>query len=91
MVLTRVPVAVLLTMSGCGSNWRGKLAATLDQPDCRLIALVVHQELGVMPLKVPQLSYQDVLIEFDSTMDVEWAAQKLLGMEWWMGSLCHLE
>ena len=55
------------------------------------MALVVHHELGVLPLKVQQLSYQDVLIEFDSSMDVECVIQKLLRMEWWMGVLCHLE
>ena len=32
-----------------------------------------------------------MLIEFDSAVDVEWVAQKLLRMEWWMETLCHLE
>ena len=59
--------------------------------ECRLITLVVQQELGALPKKVQQLSYQDVLIEFDNAVDVEWVAQKLLSMEWWMGALCHLE
>ena len=36
-------------------------------------------------------SYWDVLIEFDSAMDVERVAQKFLRMEWWIGVLCHLE
>ena len=60
-------------------------------PECRSIALVVHQELGVMPLRIQQLSYQDVLIEYDLEVDVEWVTQKLLWMEWWMGAPCHLE
>ena len=42
-------------------------------------------------MKVQQLRYQDVLIEFDSAMDVEWVAQKLLRMKQWMGAQCHLE
>ena len=61
------------------------------QTECTSMTLVVHQELGMLPLKVQQLSYQDALIEFDSIMDVEWVVQKLLRMEWWMGALCHLE
>ena len=32
-----------------------------------------------------------MLIEFDSALDVEWIAQTLLRMEWWMGAQCHLE
>ena len=32
-----------------------------------------------------------MLIEFDSAMDVEWVAQKLLSMEWLMGAPYHLE
>ena len=89
MVLTRVPVAALLSMSGGGSNWEGKASCNLGlvQTECRSIALIVHEELGVMPLKDQQLSYWDVLIEFDSTIDVEWVAQKLLRM----GAPCHLE
>ena len=59
------------------------------QTECRLITLVVHQELGVMPLKVQRQTYQDVLIEFDSALDVEWVTQKLLRMEQWMGALLH--
>ena len=59
--------------------------------ECRYITVVVHQELRVLPLRVQQLSYQDVLIEFDSAVDVEWVAQKLLRMEWWMSAQCYLE
>ena len=54
-------------------------------------ALITHQELEVMPLQIQQLNYHDVLIEFDSEVDVEWVAQKLLRIEWWMGAPCHLE
>ena len=46
------------------------------QTECQSIALVMHQELEVMPLRIQQLSYHDVLIEFDSEVDVEWVAQK---------------
>ena len=35
------------------------------------IALILHQELGVMPLQIQWLNYHDVLIEFDSEVDVE--------------------
>ena len=59
--------------------------------ECQLISLLVHQELGMMPLRIQQFSYHDVLIEFDSGIHVEWVAQKLLRMEWWMGTPCHLE
>ena len=58
------------------------------QTECWSIALVEHQELGV---RIQQLSYHDVLIEFDREVDVRWVAQKLLRMEWWMGALCYLE
>ena len=61
------------------------------QMECQSIALVIHQELGVMPLQIQQLNYHDVLIEFDSEFDVEWVIQKLLRMEWWMGAQCKLE
>ena len=37
------------------------------------------------------MNYQDVLVEFDSAVDVKWVAQKLLRMEWGMGAPCHLE
>ena len=72
-------------------EWQAGYNLGPAQTECRLIALVVHQEIGVLPLKVQQLSYQDVLIEFDSIMDVELVAQKWLRMEWWMGALSHLE
>ena len=32
---------------------------------CQSIALVVHQKLGVMPLRIQQLNYWDVLIKSD--------------------------
>ena len=51
------------------------------------ITLVVHQKLGVIPLWIQQLNYWDVLIEFDGKVDVEWVAQKLLRMEWWMEAM----
>ena len=54
--------------------------------ECRLIALIIHQELGVMPLWIQQLNYCDVRIEFDVEADVQWVAQKLLRMEWLKGS-----
>ena len=57
------------------------------QMECWSIALIVHQELGVMPLWIQQLNHHDVLIEFD----VEWVVQKLLRMEWWMGAPCNLQ
>ena len=44
-----------------------------------------------MPLKIQWVNYHDALIEFDSEADVEWVAQKLLRMEWWMGAPCNLE
>ena len=71
----------------------GKAGCNLGpaQTQCRLIALVIHQELRVLPLKVQWLSYWDMLREFDSTVDVEWVAQKLLRMEWWIRAPCHLE
>ena len=59
--------------------------------ECWSIALVIHPELGVMPLQIQQLNYHDVLILFGSEVDVEWVAQKLLRMEWWMGASCNLE
>ena len=55
------------------------------QTDCWSTALIMHQELGVMPLRIQWLSHHDMLREFDSKVDVEWVAQKLLRMEWWMG------
>ena len=53
--------------------------------ECQSVALVIHHKLAVMPLLIKQLSHCDVLIEFDSEVDVEWVVQKLLRMEWWMG------
>ena len=61
-----------------GSSW---LQLGLAQMECRSIALVVYQELGMMPLRVQQLSYCDVLIEFNSEEDVQWVAQMLLRIE----------
>ena len=55
------------------------------QMECQSITLIVHQELGAMPLWTQWLNYQDVLIEFDGEVDVEGVAQKLLWMGWWMG------
>ena len=59
------------------------------QMECQPIALVIHQELAVMPLQIQQLNH-DVLIEFDGEVDVEWVVQKLLRMEEWMGAPCNL-
>ena len=53
--------------------------------ECQSIILIMHQELGVMPLRIQQLSHCDMVIEFDREVDVDWVAQKLLSMEWWMG------
>ena len=61
------------------------------QMECQSIALMVHQELGVMPLRIQQLSHWYMLIKFDSEVDVEWVAQKVLQMEWWMEAPCYLE
>ena len=47
------------------------------------IILIIHQELGEMSLQKQWPNYCDVLIEFDSEVDVEWVAQKLLRMEQW--------
>ena len=59
--------------------------------ECQSITLIIHQELGVMPLWIQWLNYCDVLIEYDSEIDVEWVAWKLLRMKWWMGAPCNLE
>ena len=58
----------------------------LAQMECQSITLIIHQELGVMPLQIQWLKHHDVLIEFDSEVDVEWVVQKLLRMEQWKGS-----
>ena len=54
-------------------------------------ALVMHQELGGMPLWIKWLNYHNVSIEFDSEVDVGWVAQQLLRMEQWMGASCNLK
>ena len=61
------------------------------QTECQSITLIIYQELEVMPLWIQQLNYPDVLIQFDSEVNVEWVALKLLRMEWWMGASCNLE
>ena len=61
------------------------------QTECRPIMLAVHQELGVMTLRVQSFNYWDVLIEFDSIMDVEQVDEMFLRMEWWMGAQFNLE
>ena len=61
------------------------------QMQCQSVALIIHQELGVMPLQIQWLNHHEVLIEFDSELDVEWAVQKLLRMGWWMGVQCNLK
>ena len=61
------------------------------QMECQSVAFIIHQELGVMPLWTQQLNHHDVLIEFDSEVDVERVVQKLLRIEWWMGAPCNLE
>ena len=38
-----------------------------------------------------QLNHHDILIDFDSEVDVEWVVQKLLRMQWWIGAPCNLE
>ena len=60
------------------------------QMECQSIDLIMHQELGVKPLQIQLLNYQDLLTEFDSEVDMEWVAQKLLRMEWLMGAPCNL-
>ena len=57
---------------------------------CQSITLIIHQELGVIPLQIQWLNHCDVLIEFDSEVDVGWVVQKLFRMEWWMGAPCNL-
>ena len=47
------------------------------QMECWSIALIIHQKQGVIPLQIQWLNHHDVLIEFDSEVDVEWVAQKL--------------
>ena len=37
-----------------------------------------------MPLQIQWLNHCDVLIEFDSEVDIEWVVQKLLRVEWLM-------
>ena len=59
--------------------------------ECWSITLILHQELGVMSLQIQWLNHYDVLIEFDGKIDVEWVAQKLLRMEWWISAPCNLE
>ena len=53
--------------------------------ECWSITLVIHQELGVIPMWIQKLNYQDVLIEFYGKADAEWIAQKFVRMEFWMG------
>ena len=77
---------VWLSLEGCSGCSLGPA-----QMECWSTALIIHQELGVMPLWIQWLNYHDVLIEVDSEADVEWVAQKLLSMEWWMGAPCNLE
>ena len=59
--------------------------------ECQSTALIIPQELGVMPLQIQQLNHHDVLIKYDSKVDVKWVVHKLLRMEWWMGAPCNLE
>ena len=61
------------------------------QMECQSIVLIIHQKLGVMCLPVQQLNHHYVLIEFESEVDVEWVAQKLLRMVWWMGVPCNFQ
>ena len=42
-------------------------------------------------MQIQQLNHHDVLIMFDSDVDVGWVVQKLLRMEWWMGAPCNLK
>ena len=51
-------------MSGCGSDWRP------SQMEYQSVTLIMHQELGVMPLWIQWLNYHNVLKEFDSEVDV---------------------
>ena len=55
------------------------------QMECQSVTLIMHQELEVMLLRIQWLSYHGVLIKFDSKVNMECVAQKLLRMEWWMG------
>ena len=74
-------------------QFEGQSGSSLSptQMECWSITLMVHQELGVMPLRIQQLSHWNMLIKFDSKVDVEWVAQKLLQMLWWMEAPCHQE
>ena len=92
MVLTRVLVAAPLPwVGGVPIRQMGWLQLRASPKQCRSVVLVVHRELRVLPLKVQGLSYQDVLIVFDSGINMEWVAQKLFRMKWCMGAPCHLE
>ena len=67
---------VWVRLEGCSGCSLGPV-----QMECQSITLIVHQELGILILQILWLNYHDVLIEFDSEVDVEWVAQKLLRME----------
>ena len=47
------------------------------QMECWSIALIIHQELGVIPLWIQQLNHQDVLIEFDSEVGGEGSSETI--------------
>ena len=44
-----------------------------------------------MLMLMQQLNHHDILIESDSEVDVEWVVQRLLKIEWWMGTQCNIE
>ena len=48
--------------------------------------LIIYQELAVMPLHIQWIHYYDVLIEFDSEVDMRVGSAETIRMEWWMGA-----
>ena len=72
-------------------EWKASCTSGLAWTECRCTVLVVHQELKLMPLKVQQSNYWDVLIKLDSPVEMEWVAQKLIRVEWWMWFPCHIK
>ena len=61
--------------------WEGQAGCNLGPAwtECRLITLVVHQDRGVLLLKIQWLSFWDELIEFDTAVDVEWVIKSYSG------------
>ena len=71
-----------------GSVW----LQSRSSPDRMLDICSCHKpEARSNHLQMQWSNHHDVLIEFDSKVDVEWVVQKLLRMEQWMGPPCNLE